>query len=165
MLDEAFPRSDPVQWRDQTIRFGRPTLKTQAALKEEMEREALATLRRKRDMMDAAEYSEAIARLALLFNAKVYAWGKAEWVRCVQDVEWYKRLLWHVCVQQVLPEKQSLNPWLTPDLMDALWEGTSYPATGDKPAGNLLDDAYVRLMAPDPNPTPPTGTQPAGQAA
>lgn len=165
MLDEAFPRSDPVTWNGHTIRFGRPNLKMRGALKEEMEREQLASIQRKRDMMDAAEYADAIRAVSRDFTAKIYAWGGVEWLRCLQSLDWLKRLLWHVCVQEVLPEKQSLNPWLTPDMMDKLWEDTSYPAdpaTG-KPAGNLLDDAYARLMAPDPNPTAPPGT--AGQAA
>lgn len=164
MLDDAFPRSDPVSWKGHTIRFGRPTLKTQAAFKEELEREALAALRRKRDMLDAAEYADAIRAVSRDFAAKVYAWGGVEWSRCLQSLDWVKRLLWHCIVQEVLPEKTSLNPWLTPDMMDALWNDTSYPAAnGGKPAGNLLDEAYTRLMAPDPNPSAPSGT--AGQAA
>jgi hypothetical protein len=158
MLDEAFPRSDPVQWREHTIRFGRPTLKTQSAFKEELEREALAGLRRKRDMMDVNEYADAIRALSRDFTARVYAWGKPEWARCLVDLEWTKRLLWHVLVQEVLPEKQSLNPWLTPELMDRLFEDTSYPAVNGKPAGNLLDEAYGKLMGPDPNPSAPPGT-------
>lgn len=163
MLDDGFPRSEPVEWREHTVRFARPTLKTQTAFKEELEREALASLRRKRDMLDANEYADAIRALSRDFTARVYAWGRTEWARCVQDVEWLKRLLWHVCVQQVLPEKMSLNPWLTPELMDRLFEETSYPAKDGKPAGNLLDDAYGKLMAPDPNPSAPPGTP--GQAA
>lgn len=163
MLDEAFPR-EAIDWNGKVITFARPTLDTQRLFKEELERDALLCLRRKRDLMDAAEYADALRALSRDFTARIYAWGKPEWARCVQDVDWYKRMLWHVLAQRVLPEKQSLNPWLTPQDMDKLWDDMSYPAADGKPAGNLLDDAYGRLMS-DPNPKPPTGTTTGDQAA
>jgi hypothetical protein len=160
MIDEAYPR-EQVTWGDKTLRFGRPNLKTQAAFKEELECEALQSVRRKRHLMDAAEYAEAVRALSRDFTARVYGWGKPEWARCLQDLAWYKRLLWHTLVQEVLPEKHSLNPWLTADMMDQLWAANDYPADPAKgtPAGNHLDDAYTRLMAPDPLPTAPPGTR------
>jgi hypothetical protein len=159
MMDEAFPR-ETVTWGDKTLRFGRPNLKTQAAFKEELEREALQSLRRKRDLMDAAEYADAIRALTRDFTSRTYAWGRPECARCIQDVGWYKRLLWHCLVQEVMPEKHSLNPWLVPEMMDKLWEANAYPENKDKgtPAGNHLDDAFGRLMAPDPLPSAPTGS-------
>jgi hypothetical protein len=158
MIDDAFRRGI-VQWQDKTIRFGRPTLKTKQAFKEELEVEALRGLQRKRHLMDPAEYAEAVRAVSRDFTARVYAWGRPEWSRCLQDDDWFKRMLWHVVVQEVIPEKVSLNPWITPDVWDKIWNDATYPPADGRPGGNLFDDEYVKLMQ-DPQ-APPPGTDQA----
>jgi hypothetical protein len=164
MLDQAFPRQS-VQWKDRTITFARAQLTTQRAFKEELEREALQAIQRKRDLFSAADYAEALRAVSRDFAARVYAWEGPEWQRAIGNLDWYKRMLWHVLIQAVFPEKQSLNPWITPDLMETIWEDLSYPAEGDKLAGNLLDDAYIRLLRPDPPKPPPNANGTPGPAA
>lgn len=156
MLDTVFPR-EVVPWGGREIVVTPATFHARMLLKEYLECEVVKALHRKRHLYPSeAAFLKVESQLYRDFGAYLYAFGRRECVRCLEDDEHLKHYLF-LALTAPRPDGTPSPNVLDREAMDKLWDDTLYEAedeAGQKVTRNRLLEAFERVSAPNP-PTPP----------